>query len=255
MNTAGTFVPLCKFTAPPLSASEQMLDSHSDDQSFPADVERLAAMHRAFNAALSAFQGEMQAAKRDGKNPHFRNTYATLSSVIEAVKPACKHGLSHTQTLERSPDGLILVTTLRHKDGFEVRSELPLVLGNDWQRFGSAYTYARRYALMGIYGIASSDDDDDGTAASGPAPKRPPAPAKAAEPSPLELRTQAVTQALTALHEADPDAIKPLVEEYRAAFKVPAKTPVARSFDTPERLAWFEGRLGLPAAEPDAPTP
>ena len=219
------------------------------------DLDQIEANERAFNAALAAFQGEVGSAKRDGKNPHFRNTYATLASVIEAVKPATKRGLSHTQTLKRDGEALLLVTTLRHQDGHSIASELPLALGNDWQKFGSAYTYARRYALMGIYGIASSDDDDDGTAASSTTPKRPPAPAKPAEPSPLEQRIQAVTQALTALHEADPDAIKPLVEEYRAAFKVPAKTPVARSFDTPERLAWFEGRLGLPVAEPDAPTP
>lgn len=219
------------------------------------DLDKIEADERAFNAALAAFQGEVGAAKRDGKNPHFRNTYATLASVIEAVKPATKHGLSHTQTLKREGEALLLVTTLRHKDGHSVDSLIPLVLGNDWQKFGSAYTYARRYALMGIYGIASSDDDDDGTAASGPAPKRPPAPAKAAEPNPLEQRIQHVTQALTALHEADPDAIKPLVEDYRTAFKVPAKTPVARSFDSPERLAWFEERLGLPAITTDAPTP
>lgn len=230
-----------------------MQDSHHSDPSLPGDSEKLALIHRAFNTALAAYQGEMQAAKRDGKNPHYRNTYATLASVIEAVKPACKQGLSHTQTLERSPDGLILVTTLRHKEGFEVRSELPLALGNDWQKFGSGYTYARRFALMGIYGIASSDDpsDDDGSAASSQGAAKKVAPP--AQPSPLEQRIQAVTQALTALHEADPEAVKPLVEEYRSAFKVPAKTPVARSFSEPHHLSWFEQRLGLLGPNPDAP--
>lgn len=226
----------------------------------PVDQERYEAAQRAFNAALAAFQAEVGAARRDGRNPHFRATYATLASVIEAVKPASKHGLSHTQTCLRDGDQVLLVTSLRHAEGFELLSELPLTIGNDWQRFGSAFTYARRFALMGIYGIASADDpaDDDGDSASNPAPKKSPATGKTAEPSPLERRAHAVTQALTALHEADPDAIKPLVEGYRTAFKVPAKTPVARSFDQPERLAWFEERLGLLATETpslDAPTP
>jgi len=226
----------------------------------PVDQERYEAAQRAFNAALAAFQGEVGAARRDGRNPHFRTTYATLASVIEAVKPASKHGLSHTQTCLRDGDQVLLVTSLRHAEGFDLQSELPLAIGNDWQRFGSAYTYARRFALMGIYGIASADDptDDDGNSASSqPSAKTQSPPSKPAALSPLELRAQAVTQALTALHEADPDAIKPLVEDYRSAFKVPAKTPVARSFDSPERLAWFEERLGLPSTEtssPDAPT-
>ena len=221
------------------------------------DLAHIEGCERAFNAALAAFQGEVQAAKRDGKNPHFRNTYATLASVIEAVKPACKQGLSHTQTLKREGDQLLLVTTLRHKDGHAITSELPLALGNDWQRFGSGYTYARRFALMGIYGIASSDDpsDDDGTAASAGDGKRITAtPAvKPPSPSPIEQRAQVVTQALSALHETDPEAIKPLVEDYRAAFKVPPKTPVARSFSEPDRLTWFEQRLGLASPDPDTP--
>lgn len=221
------------------------------------DLAHIEGCERAFNAALAAFQGEVQAAKRDGKNPHFRNTYATLASVIEAVKPACKQGLSHTQTLKREGDQLLLVTTLRHKDGHAITSELPLVLGNDWQRFGSGYTYARRFALMGIYGIASCDDpsDDDGTAAGAGDGKRMTAASSAKPPSlsPIEQRAQSVTQALTALHEADPEAVKPLVEEYRATFKVPAKTPVARSFNEPDRLSWFEQRLGFPNSNPAAP--
>lgn len=212
-------------------------------------------MHlKAFNSALAAFQAEVNAAKRDGKNPHFRTSYATLASVLEAVKPACRHGLSHTQICKREGDQLLLVTTLRHREGHEVSSELPLALTGDWQKFGSAYTYARRYALMGIYGIAASDDDDDGAAASaaasgtGSGGRRNGAAsvsAKPVEPSPLEQRAQVISQSLTALFEADPDAIKPLVESYRAAFQVPARMPVARSLDQPERLAWFEERLGL----------
>lgn len=212
-------------------------------------------MHlKAFNGALAAFQAEVNAAKRDGKNPHFRTSYATLASVLEAVKPACRHGLSHTQICKREGDQLLLITTLRHREGHEVSSELPLVLTGDWQKFGSAYTYARRYALMGIYGIAASDDDDDGAAASamafgtGSGGRRNGAAigaAKAVDPSPLEQRAQVISQSLNSLFEADPDAIKPLVESYRAAFQVPPRMPVARSLDHPDRLAWFEERLGL----------
>lgn len=229
-----------------------MQNSHDPQRNLPEDAAALAGIHRAFNAALAAFQGEMKAARRDGKNPHFRTTYATLASVIEAVQPACKHGLSHTQTIEPGGDGILLVTTLRHRDGFEVRSELPIAIGNDWQKFGSAFTYARRYALMGIYGIASSEDDDDGANATQPAQRRQEqrvAEATATQPSITERRAKAITESLAALHDAQPDAIKPLVEEFKAAFNIPAKTQVARSLDKPEHLAWFEEKLGLSALQ------
>ena len=44
---------------------------------------------------------------------------------------------------------------------------MPLDRGSlSWQEYGSAITYARRYALVAILGVAS-EEDDDGNAASG----------------------------------------------------------------------------------------
>lgn len=222
----------------------------------PRDYEQWQAQQQGFAKAMAAFQGDMNGAKRDGKNPHFRTTYATLSSVLEAIKPATKHGLSHTQTCERIGEQIILVTTLRHDGGYEVRSELPLVLGNDWQKFGSAFTYARRYALMAIYGIASADDDDDGERAVGAAPQAPGPKAEAkrraaskpqaAPASPLADRIEAVKAAMNALHEADPNAIQPLVAAFKEHFQLPATATVANNLDNAEHLSWLEQQLGLP---------
>ena len=60
----------------------------------------------------------------------------------------------------------VLVTTLRHESGEQVESHFPFPelapnRGNIMQAHGSAITYARRYALLAIYGLAGDDDDAD----------------------------------------------------------------------------------------------
>lgn len=144
-------------------------------------------------AALAAFQGEVTAAPKDASNPHFRCQYATLASVLQAIQPATAHGLSHTITFETSDSGPLLVATLLHIGGASIRSTLPIGFGADWQKNGSAISYARRYALMALYGLAAADDDDDGNTA---APARVPAQRQAPTSAPAR-RTPEDDRAIT----------------------------------------------------------
>jgi hypothetical protein len=93
----------------------------------------------------------------------YRYTYADLSDVLDAVKRACNaHGLGVSQTVSTDAEnGLVLVhTTIVHASGqYLTFAPLGLPLGRDPQSTGSAITYARRYALMSVFGIASEDDD------------------------------------------------------------------------------------------------
>ena len=121
-------------------------------------------------AALAAAQGEMTAASKDATNPHFKSRYATLASVWDAIRgPLSQHGLSVSQVLE-SPEngvGVAVRTMLLHSSGQWIASRYVMPIGDKLtpQAIGSAITYARRYALSAIVGIAP-DDDDDGNAAS-----------------------------------------------------------------------------------------
>lgn len=113
--------------------------------------------------ALAAAQGELVDAKKDGTNPHFKNKYATLSSVRAAITPVfSKHGLAVSQLNEPHGDaGVCVVTMLMHESGEWISSSLFVpVSKKDAQGFGSALSYARRYALAAIANIASDDDDD-----------------------------------------------------------------------------------------------
>jgi len=150
--------------------------------------------------ALAAFQGEAAGVPKDARNSHFHKGYATLAAVIEAVRPATVHGLSHSQTFEQTAGGgTLLVTTIHHVAGASIRSTLPIGFGADWQRNGSAITYARRYSLLAAYGLAPDDDDDGNSAA--PAPSRQATPNDDGAP-PRDDRAIAVATARKALRAA-----------------------------------------------------
>lgn len=115
--------------------------------------------------ALSKAQGEISPAIKDSLNPHYKNKYADLNSCWNACRPALsKHGLAIIQTMTENDGKLSLITTLAHSSGQWMRSYLPILTQKmDAQGIGSAITYARRYSLAAIVGIAP--DDDDGNAA------------------------------------------------------------------------------------------
>lgn len=111
--------------------------------------------------ALAKAQAEIQHAAKDATNPHFRSSYATLASVLDACRgPLTKNGLSVIQATEPSEQGIILVSMLAHSSGQWFQSRLPMILQKqDMQGIGSAFSYARRYALAALIGVAQSDDD------------------------------------------------------------------------------------------------
>lgn len=112
-------------------------------------------------AALAKAQGEIKNAVVNKTNPHFKNKYADLSSVRDAIQgPLAKNGLAYTQVIEIRESGMVLVTALWHTSGQWISSEYLLPETARPQEMGSALTYARRYSLSAMVGIATDEDDD-----------------------------------------------------------------------------------------------
>ena len=114
--------------------------------------------------ALLRFQGKIQTIQRDKVNPHFKKRYVALETVIEQTRPILQDcGLVISQ-LPASFDGksLMVETILAHAEsGQFITSQFIIPLAKiDPQGAGSALTYAMRYAMMAMLGIAPSDDDD-----------------------------------------------------------------------------------------------
>jgi hypothetical protein len=115
-------------------------------------------------AALAAAQGMMENAIMNRINPHFKSKYADLAAIFDAArKPLSANGLAIVQTIG---DG-VLHTRLLHTSGQWIASEHPLPMSGRPQEIGSALTYARRYSLSALIGIAADEDDDANAAQKG----------------------------------------------------------------------------------------
>jgi hypothetical protein len=129
-------------------------------------------------AAFVKAQADFGSVLKTSTNPHYRSKYAGLDACIDAVIDALhKHGIALMQRTLPCESGVTVETILVHTSG-ETMSGGPLHVPaskNDAQGYGSALTYARRYSITTMLGIAP--EDDDGNAASRPvtyeAPRKP----------------------------------------------------------------------------------
>lgn len=120
--------------------------------------------------ALATAQGKFTAARKGSVNPHFRNKYADLASLVDACQgPLAEVLMARTQTLLTDADGNPLLETMLIHGGSGQWKAGYVKIGTstaDPQKFGSAVTYYKRYALAAMLGIPQ-DDDDDGEGANG----------------------------------------------------------------------------------------
>jgi len=135
---------------------------------------------KAFNAALVRAQGEMQPIIADANNPQTRSQYATYAALDRECRPIYKRfGLAPSFSTEPTSElnSLLVVCMLGHVDGHARRYQIPMpidtkgIKGVDMMTrthaTGSAYTYGKRYLLIGMFNLAIEDEtDDDGNAAS-----------------------------------------------------------------------------------------
>jgi len=127
-------------------------------------------------AALAKAQGEMEGAKKDAKNPFFKSNYADLSSCWDSVRgPLSKNGLSVTQLPQPTGNGVVIVkSVLGHSSGQWISSTIEMKpVKQDPQGIGSCLTYARRYGLMSLVGIAPEDDDGNAASTGNPGKQKP----------------------------------------------------------------------------------
>ena len=194
--------------------------------------------------ALCEFQKHHHAAGLDGDNPFFKSKYTTLAQALSAIQPATEYGLCHSQLNEYEilPDGQILtivVTKLMHVSGDEPiisRFPIPKLPSNPknvHQEAGSAQTYARRYGLLSVYGLAN-DDDDGNSLMNKPEPKKgvaktPTRPNQKLEPTAVlnklpdpiskEAR-EAILEQLSTLQQLHPDKMKAVIEAFKNKFNI-----------------------------------
>ena len=158
-------------------------------------------------AALVKAQSQIKNAVKDSVNPHFKNRYADLESVWDAVRDALhKNDLAVLQLTDIDASGApVLITRVIHTSGEHVEGRYPLVCKDptDAQKLGSSMSYARRYSLSAMLGVIQSDDDGNGASS------------QPAKPSPAPVAAKAPTNAMADLFAAHkleyPKAVEELI--------------------------------------------
>lgn len=213
--------------------------------------------------ALAEAQLELEPATKNAQNPYLKNKYADLQSCIAACREVLpKHALAFSQMIVPSEPGTVCVETLlMHSSGqwLKGRCSLPCTVPinkdgkgsmNAAQAVGSAVTYARRYGLSTIVGLAT--EDDDGCAA-GPSReqrrqereqhKAVQEQAKAANPSPLSEAQRKLMFARLAELGCKKQ------EEYLAE----VSSILGRSIQTSNEITQDDFQTIMKATEPPAP--
>lgn len=128
---------------------------------------------KAFEVAFAAFKADAPKLERtkgvshdQGKTEKYR--YTPLDTIANTLGPIlAKHGLSYNWRQESTKESVTVTCILRHTQGHSIDNVLsagadPSGSKNAIQAIGSAVSYLRRYTLLGVLGMATSDEDTDG---------------------------------------------------------------------------------------------
>lgn len=122
------------------------------------------------NKALAELQGQLPRITKDliakvkseRTGAQYTYSYADLALISrEALPLLAKCGLSFTSRPTMTDGRFVLAYELRHTSGEQIAGEYPLPDRGTPQEVGSAITYARRYSLCAVTGIAPDDEDHD----------------------------------------------------------------------------------------------
>jgi hypothetical protein len=106
---------------------------------------------------LAEVKREVGKVSKNSKNPHFKNTYADLNALIDAVEPILlEKGLLMLQPIA---DGKVCTVIFDVETELSIESSIALPVLSDPQKLGSAITYFRRYTLQSLLSLQAEDDD------------------------------------------------------------------------------------------------
>ena len=124
--------------------------------------------------ALAAFHKDLPEVHKGSTNPAFKSKYADLADIVKVVLPKlAAQGLAWITTPTYVDEQFVLAYELRHTSGESLGGVWPLPDPGKAtpQQLGSAVTYAKRYTLSAVTGIAPDEDDDGNGASADTAPR------------------------------------------------------------------------------------
>ena len=175
--------------------------------------------------------------------------YAPLSSGLDIVRKTLgQHEIATVQTtaIDQTAGMVNLTTTLAHASGEWIASDwpvCPIAETANPQRMGAALTYARRYALFTLVGIAGEDDLDAPDLCDGPRSPTPSADERSLKPGDGQPRVQPRKpgngQRRHGMHGERPSTLEP---EQSAALREKLLTAVGNITSADSAAIWARRR-------------
>ena len=180
--------------------------------------------------ALVKAQKAFGPALKTSTNPHFKSKYADLAACIEAVIDALNdNGIALVQQSHHCEDGVIIETLFIHESGETISGGKFHVVASkqDPQGYGSAMTYARRYALQAACGIAPEDDDGNKAVAAPRAAEKPSRAVRSKDQVEHLVRQATTPELLTTVWKAllpeERELVREIAAEHGEKLKLDAK--------------------------------
>lgn len=189
MSPQGELVPLphsseAALAAPPPTDVHALLDAAVRSGTTPEGLQKMVDLYERmadraardrFHEALAAFRAECPSIAKNrtaniaaaGGNG-YGYTFADLAQIARVADPILsRHGLTYTFDSTVEGGNLVTACTLRHVAGHTITSHFTVPVDSragmsPQQKFASASTFARRYALVQVLGLTTCDPDDDG---------------------------------------------------------------------------------------------
>lgn len=123
-------------------------------------------------SALVAFQADIPVPTKDAENPHFKSSFASLDGITpQLTQKLSAVGIAWSARAGFQEGQYGLIGALIHEGGDTLEGFFPIPVTKP-QDIGSAFTYARRYLLLALTGVAPTGEDDDGQKAQEAAAQR-----------------------------------------------------------------------------------
>jgi hypothetical protein len=123
--------------------------------------------YESLDEALHAFQANLPTLvkDKDGQVGNQKTKYADLNQANDVILSRLNAlgviWVCSPDILGVDPGRFILRWELKHLTSGTSRAGMFPILGDSPMKYGSAITYARRYALLAVTGVAAEEEDDD----------------------------------------------------------------------------------------------
>lgn len=100
--------------------------------------------------------------EKDSVNPYHKSKYVSLPKALSIILPILRaHGVLLTNAaVDINGKSYLRISLINADDGDMLTSDVPMIKIDDMQKVGIAFTYAARYGLLALLGLAPEVDDD-----------------------------------------------------------------------------------------------